>query len=63
MDKTKLKSCPFCGGAGHVYEDGRLSSKPYGFPKWYITCKKMRGIYSDCKNGTGRKNMEQEGKR
>ena len=39
-EETKLKPCPFCGGAGHVYEDGRLSSRPYNFPKWYITCKK-----------------------
>lgn len=35
---SELKRCPFCGGAGHVYEDGRLSNKPYGFPKWYIVC-------------------------
>lgn len=39
MSKSELKPCPFCGGAGHVYEDGRLSNKPYGFPKWYIICK------------------------
>ena len=40
MSKSELKPCPFCGGAGHVYEDGRLSSKSYDFPKWYIICKK-----------------------
>ena len=34
----KLKPCPFCGGAAHVYEDMRFSFKPYAFPKWYITC-------------------------
>lgn len=35
---NKLKPCPFCGCAAHVYEDGRFSNKPYDFPKWYITC-------------------------
>ena len=39
-ERGELKPCPFCGGAGHVYEDGRLSSRSYDFPKWYITCKK-----------------------
>ena len=33
-----LKPCAFCGGVGHVYEDERLSIKPYDFPKWYIVC-------------------------
>lgn len=47
---SELKPCPFCGGCGHVYEDWRLSIKSYNFPKWYITCKKMRGKDSDCKN-------------
>ena len=37
---NELKPCPFCGGSGHVYEDERLSIKPYDFPKWYIVCKK-----------------------
>ena len=35
---NRLKPCPFCGCAAHVYEDERFSKKPYDFPKWYITC-------------------------
>lgn len=58
-----LKPCAFCGGTGHVYEDERLSIKPYDFPKWYIVCIKCGIRTPTAKNGTGRKNMEQESKR
>ena len=33
-----LKFCPFCGGAAHIWEDGRLTGKSHDFPKFYISC-------------------------
>ena len=38
MNDRVLKPCPFCGFAGHVYEDARFSNCQYDFPKWYIEC-------------------------
>ena len=38
MVENKLKPCPFCGSAAHVWEDERFSTTQYDFPKWYIKC-------------------------
>ena len=38
MSKRVSKSCPFCGGKGHIIEDDRFKDKNHDFPKWAVIC-------------------------